>query len=211
MSPASESVAQQVLQTANVTVTVDESRRHSFGTDSQSENESTHQLHHKRAGSRSTDGGQPSSLNWSRNPSLPAFVKPLSGSLKPEAWDYLVAKSCFTFPPLALQKLVMKRYIEYVYPLLPVTSIEDHVSIYSGKPMNSGVSLTLYHALLGAGLAAVEDEAILRFGYPSKAAARGEFYTRARVSLVYHSVVCPLLTSDCESRHCWTWELKDSA
>jgi hypothetical protein len=208
MSPASESVAQQVLQTANVTVTVDENRRHSLGIDSQSENESTNQRHPKRANSRSTDGGRPSSLTWSRNVGLPAFVKPLSGSLRPEAWDYLVARSCFTFPPLALQKLVVSRYIEYVYPLLPVTSIEDHLTIYSGKPTNRGVSLTLYHALMGAGLAAVEDEAILRFGYTSKAAARCEFYTRARVSLSLSPGPSSMLTGDCESRRCWTWALK---
>jgi hypothetical protein len=180
MTPMSESVAQQVLQAVNVTVIGSEQQWQSLDNYSRTEPDSLSRSHSQQPDPSRLDIGFPPFPTWPKDVSLPTFVKPLSTSLRAEEWQYLCAKRCFTFPPVPFQKIIIDRFMEYVYPLLPVLYIDDYVTIGTGKPLKR-VPLTLYHALLGAGLAAVEDEIISQYGYSSKAAARNEFYSNAKV------------------------------
>lgn len=111
---------------------------------------------------------------------LPPFIEPLPTRLRKEDWQYLSAKDCFSFPPLALERVILQRFVDYIYPLLPVVDIEQVIAAITDQSQ-SQVSLLVYHALMSAGLAAVEDGVLVQYDYQSKAAARNVFYTKTKV------------------------------
>ena len=97
-----------------------------------------------------------------------------------EDWRYLAKRGCFRFPPSELEKVVLSRYAEFLHPLVPILDLDDFIGIVCGKTQKQ-ISLLLYHAVICAGLAAVDTETILKYGYDSKPAARKEYYTKAKV------------------------------
>ncbi|EXJ68570.1 uncharacterized protein A1O5_08364 [Cladophialophora psammophila CBS 110553] len=113
---------------------------------------------------------------------LPPFIKPFPDTLQAEDWQYLCAKKCFDFPPPDFEKIIFQRFAEFVHPLLPLVDVPDVLSTISGESPTK-ISLLLYHTLIGAGLAAVELDEIKRYGYESKAAARNNFYSKAKALL----------------------------
>lgn len=114
-------------------------------------------------------------------PCLPHFIKPLPPELGDKDWRYLKDCGCFSFPSPGLEKVALRKYAKYVDPLVPVLGLDEFVgSIQCGGAKK--VSLLLYHAVLCAGLAAVDLATIREYGYPSKSAARRTFYSRAKVS-----------------------------
>ncbi|OAP59587.1 hypothetical protein AYL99_06885 [Fonsecaea erecta] len=111
-----------------------------------------------------------------------AFIKPVSCDLSEEDWRHLEAKGVFCLPPKSLESLIICRYAEFVYHLAPVVSLPDLILSVTGG--SSGrLSLTLYHAIMCAGSAALEGEHFSAYGYPSKAAARREYYTKSKLLL----------------------------
>jgi len=111
---------------------------------------------------------------------LPRFIRPLSRELDAEDFRYLTAKGVFVLPPPELQNLILSRYAEFVHPLVPLLDLSEFLAIVAGA-CSKKISLLLYHAVMCAGLAAVESEYIVQHGYVSKPAARQEFYSKAKV------------------------------
>lgn len=115
-------------------------------------------------------------------PSLPSYIKPLSSDLDFEDLMYLQKCGCFSFPPQELVLVILRRYAQFVHPLVPVLDLDEFIGIVQGT-ISKRVSLLLYHAVMCAGLAAVDTDTILQFNYASKAAARRKMYTKAKASL----------------------------
>lgn len=124
---------------------------------------------------RSVDGAKGSEL-----PALPHFIKPLPAYLDADDLRYLLKRGCFAFLTTELEKLVIRRYAEFIHPLIPVLDLDEFVGVVCGNSKKK-ISLLLYHAIMCAGMAAVEIETILKYGFPSKPAARREQYTKAKV------------------------------
>ena len=142
-------------------------------------------LHQLKVGSNASpelNAATPSTADAAslRHPPLPRYIKPLSSELRTEDWEYLSAKRCFSFPPFTFERCIIERFIGFVYPFLPVLDMDEFVAIITGKS-HKQVSLVLYHAVMGAGVAAVDVDTIVQHGYASKIAARDDFYTRAKV------------------------------
>lgn len=114
-------------------------------------------------------------------PSFPPFIKSLPADLDAEDLRYLYKRGCFSLLPSGLEKIAIRRYAEFIHPLVPVIDLDDFVGAVFGN-MHTKISLLLYHAVMCAGLAAVEIETIQKYGYASKPAARKECYTKAKVS-----------------------------
>jgi hypothetical protein len=112
--------------------------------------------------------------------SLPLFIKPLTPELDAEDWRYLEKRGCFIFPASDLEKIILGQYTEYVHPLVPILDLDDFIGTVRGSTRKQ-VSLLLYHAVMCAGLAAVNVDTILKYGYESKPAIRKEYYTKAKV------------------------------
>ena len=108
------------------------------------------------------------------------FIKPLPASLDADDLRYLGARGCFTFPSAELEKIVIRRYAEFIHPLVPVLDLDEFIGIIFGD-LPKKVSMLLYHAVMCAGLAAVEIHTIQEHGFDSKPAARKQYYTKAKV------------------------------
>lgn len=117
-------------------------------------------------------------------PSLPTYIKPLSSDLDDEDLMYLQKRGCFSFLPQELIHVVLRRYAQFVHPIVPVLELDEFIGIVQGT-IPKKVSLLLYHAVMCAGLAAVDTETIFQFHHSSKAAARRKLYTKAKASLQY--------------------------
>ncbi|KAJ9612471.1 hypothetical protein H2200_004068 [Cladophialophora chaetospira] len=111
---------------------------------------------------------------------LPHYIKPLPGSIDKDDLRYLRARGCFTFLPTELEKIVLCRYAEFIHPLVPVLDLDEFIGIVLGN-LPKKISILLYHAVMCAGLAAVEVSTIHEYGFDSKPAARKQYYTKAKV------------------------------
>ncbi|KAH0848605.1 hypothetical protein FOPE_02510 [Fonsecaea pedrosoi] len=111
---------------------------------------------------------------------LPRFIKFLPSHLDQDDLRYLQARGCFTFLSADLCKTIMRRYAEFIHPLVPVIDLEEFVAALFSD-VEKKISPLLYHAVMCAGLAAVDVQTILSHGFESKVAARKQCYTRAKV------------------------------
>lgn len=116
--------------------------------------------------------------------SIPTFIKRLPVSLGTDDLLHLSAKGAFAFLPLKLQHIVLSRYVKFIHPLLPLLNLSEFLPAVAGQSKER-ISLTLYHAVTCAGLAAVEKDLLLEHGYTSKSVVRHEYYTKAKA--------CPVL------------------
>jgi hypothetical protein len=115
---------------------------------------------------------------------LPLFVKPLPSKIEPEDVKYLHAKGALSLPSLELQNALLKAYVEYVHPYMPLLELHDFLNKVNNTDGLAGqVSLFVYQAVLFAGTAFVETKYLREAGYPSRRAARKTFFQRTRVSL----------------------------
>lgn len=111
---------------------------------------------------------------------LPNFIQQLPKDLTVEESQYLAAKQCFTFPPAPFQREVLLKFLEFGYPFLPIVNPDQISAVALGHPRRP-IPLLLYHALMGAGLAAVDLHTLNKYGYASKCEARLAFYCKAKV------------------------------
>jgi hypothetical protein len=129
---------------------------------------------------------------------LPAFIKPLPSKIAPEDVKYLHTKGALTLPPLELQNALLRAYVEYVHPYMPLLELNEFLNIINSKDGLCGqVSLFLYQSVMFAATAFVEPKYLKEAGYTSRKAARKSFFQRTRVSAtaaVKHFTSGPFLT-----------------
>ncbi|KAK4237817.1 fungal-specific transcription factor domain-containing protein [Achaetomium macrosporum] len=112
----------------------------------------------------------------------PAFIKPLPDKILAEDRQYLVQKQVFTLPPLPLQNALLAAYIEYVHPYMPLMELHDFLRMVNDRSGASGkVSLFLYHAVMFAATAFVDEGLLKDAGYDSRRDARRAFFSRTRL------------------------------
>jgi hypothetical protein len=97
---------------------------------------------------------------------LPTYLKPLPPRMTSVDIDYLFAKGALSLPETSVRNALLKAYIEYVHPYMPLVEM---------------------HELLGmiddvTGTAFVDMEFLRRAGYTNRKAARKAFFQKARVS-----------------------------
>lgn len=114
---------------------------------------------------------------------LPAFVRPLPSKIASEDVSYLHMKGALTLPSLPLQNALLRAYVEYVHPYMPLLELHDFLgAINSVDGLCGQISLFLYHAVMFAGTAYVDVKILKEAGYPSRKAARKAYFQKTRVS-----------------------------
>ncbi len=114
----------------------------------------------------------------------PAFLKPVPDRILAEDRQYLLAKQVFTLPPLRLQNALLAAYVDYVHPYMPLLELHDFLRVVSDRSGASGkVSLFLYHSVMFAGTAFVDETLLKDAGYECRRDARRSFFSRTRVSI----------------------------
>ncbi|KAF2667475.1 hypothetical protein BT63DRAFT_374859 [Microthyrium microscopicum] len=115
-------------------------------------------------------------------PNIPYFIKPLPPRIGPDETAYLEKKGALTVPGTALRNELLRAYIEFVHPYMPLVDLYDFVMIIeSGNGALGRISLILYHAVMFAGSAFVDMQHLFNAGYSSRKQARKDFFNKTRL------------------------------
>ncbi|KAK3945197.1 cutinase transcription factor 1 beta 2 [Diplogelasinospora grovesii] len=116
------------------------------------------------------------------NVQLPPFVKPVPARIEAEDVKYLCAKGALTLPSTRLQNALLKAYVEYVHPYMPLMELHEFLAAINSRDGSAGqVSLFLYHAVMFVSAAFVDTRLLQEAGYEDKKTARKAFFTRTRL------------------------------
>lgn len=118
--------------------------------------------------------------------SLPVFVKPISSHLTSDDIDYLTRKGVFSFPSPTFVEALIRSYVRYFHPLMPLLDLRTLLCCLSGHESHFSpkMSLLLLQAVFFTGVTFVDLAEIHSAGFSSRRAARKTFYERARVSVI---------------------------
>lgn len=113
---------------------------------------------------------------------LPAFIKPLPAKIASEDVKYLHTKGALTLPSMPLQNALLRAYVEYVHPYMPLLELHDFLNMINAPDGRMGqVSLFLYQAVMFSATAFVKSKYLSEAGFASRKAARKAFFTKARL------------------------------
>lgn len=113
---------------------------------------------------------------------LPEYLKPLPQRMTSVDIDYLFAKGALSLPDIPVRNALLRSYIEYVHPFMPLIEAHETLQIIEDGTGASGrISLLLFQAIMFAGTAFVDMEYLRSAGYSNRKAARKAFFQKARV------------------------------
>jgi len=91
-------------------------------------------------------------------------------------------------PSLTVQGALLRAYVEYVHPYMPLLDLHEFLSIVDARDGSRGqTSLFLYQAVMFCATAFVSNKIVKEAGYASRKAARRAFFTKARVRTEHDS------------------------
>lgn len=112
---------------------------------------------------------------------LPDYIRGLPQRFQPEDIEYLATKGALTVPEPELRNALLKAYIHYVHPFMPLLDLEDFLVTIARNDGVRRLSLLLFQAVMFAGTAFVDMEHLQKAGYHNRKMARKIFFQRARV------------------------------
>jgi hypothetical protein len=112
---------------------------------------------------------------------LPDYIRGLPQRLQRDDIDYLAAKGALTIPDVNLRNELLKAYIHYVHPYMPLLDLDEFLQTVARNDGLHRMSLLLFQAVMFAGTAFVAVEHLRNAGYASRKVARKVFFQRARV------------------------------
>lgn len=114
---------------------------------------------------------------------LPLFIKPLPAKIGPDEVSYLEKKGALTLPKSTLRSEMLRAYVEFVHPYMPLLDLHDFLMIIDRPDGSLGkVSLILFQAVMFAGSAFVDMQFLRAAGYATRKEARKDFFQKTRVS-----------------------------
>jgi len=118
---------------------------------------------------------------------LPGYLKPLPQRMTSVDIDYLFAKGALSLPDIHVRNALLRSYLEFVHPYMPLIEIQDVLQIiHDGTGASGRISLLLFQAIMFAGTAFVDMEFLRRAGYSNRKSARKAFFQKARVGIFEH-------------------------
>jgi hypothetical protein len=127
---------------------------------------------------------------------LPGYLKPLPQRMTSVDIDYLFAKGALSLPDVPIRNALLRAYIEYVHPYMPLIEVHEILRIIEdGNGGQGRISLLLFQAIMFAGTAFVDMEHLRGAGYSNRKSARKAFFQKARVSVP--QTECRALANNC--------------
>lgn len=111
---------------------------------------------------------------------LPKYVAPIPNRILAEDIDYLHRKGAFLIPELHLRNELLRCYVQYVHPYMPLLELEELLTAVGKSDGSSTISLLLFQAVMFAGTAYIDMRYLTAQGYDSRKAARKAFFQRAK-------------------------------
>ncbi|KAK2770707.1 hypothetical protein FQN53_005375 [Emmonsiellopsis sp. PD_33] len=130
-----------------------------------------------------TDIGQPVSPQLPQRPKgwLPDFIRPLPAKFQSDDIAYLEAKGALTIPYPELRNELLKSYVQYVHPYMPLLELDAFLRTIVRNDSSRRMSLLLFQAVMFAGTAFISMKHLNAAGYESRKDARKAFFQRARL------------------------------
>ena len=101
--------------------------------------------------------------------------------MKSDDIELLARRGALTLPHVELRDQLLRCFVLYVYPYMPIVDLEDLFNALDGKDEAPKLSLTLFQAIMFAGTAFVDLQLLLDEGHENRRAARGEYYRKLKV------------------------------
>ncbi len=117
---------------------------------------------------------------------LPNYIKTPS-NMKADDLQYLWCKGALRLPDQSLKNALLRSYIDYVHPSLPLINLHQFLAITCAADTGVSVredqkiSLLLFQAVLFAGSAFVDQMSLQMAGYSTRREARAAFYQKIKV------------------------------
>lgn len=133
-----------------------------------------------------------------RIPILPAIFAPYPSYLDDTDRSYLHRAGAFCIPSESLQLALLRAYIEFVHPSMPILDLEDFLSLvkYGEQPHSTGqkqqLSFLLFQAVMFAGAEFASLRALISAGFATREAARNVLFGRVKVSRPFCVLACLL-------------------
>ncbi|KAF2842406.1 hypothetical protein M501DRAFT_928147 [Patellaria atrata CBS 101060] len=114
--------------------------------------------------------------------SLPFYIKSLPTRIGPDEIAYLEKKGALTTPANGLRNELLRAYIEFVHPYMPLLDLHDFLAVVDRTDGSAGrISLILFQAVMFAGSAFVDMQHLRNAGYLSRKEARKDFFQKVRL------------------------------
>lgn len=126
---------------------------------------------------------------------LPNFIRPLPAKFQSDDIAYLEAKGALTIPSQGLRKELMKSYLQFVHPYMPLLELDDFLRTMARNDGSLRMSLLLFQATMFAGTAFISMKHLIEAGYESRKEARKAFFQRARVWRIIFVLLSGFLTN----------------
>jgi len=112
---------------------------------------------------------------------LPKFVPALPNRILAEDLEYLQKKGAFLIPETSLRNELLRCYVQYVHPYLPLLELDDFLAAVQKDDGSSTVSLLLFQAAMFAATAYIDMRYLNVQGYDTRKAARKAFFSRVKL------------------------------
>lgn len=112
---------------------------------------------------------------------LPQYIKPISPRIMTEDLDYLQRKGAFLIPDTGLRNELLRCYVQYVHPYLPLIDLQDFLTTIERNQPSDTISLLLFQAVMFAATAYIDMRYLIAQGYMTRKAARKSFFQRVKL------------------------------
>lgn len=112
---------------------------------------------------------------------LPSYLKPLPARIGPHEVVYLTNKGALAIPALPLRNALLKCFVEFVYPYMPLLDVHDLIDSVDRTDGANQISLLLFQAIMFSGIAMVDVKLLRAAGYATRREARRDFFQKTRV------------------------------
>ena len=118
---------------------------------------------------------------------LPSYIIPLRPDLDPGVLCLLRQKKALSLPRHTVRGELLRVYICYVHPFLPLLDLGYFLDAVEGKNESKKVSLILFQAVMFAATSFIDIRHLKAEGFERRKEARRYFFDRVRVSDSFHS------------------------
>jgi len=117
-------------------------------------------------------------------PLLPTYIRSLPPNLTSEDLTFLKTKRVLDVPGRPLRNALLRNYVDYVHPFLPIIDLEDFLQAIQTGGASGSVSLLLFQAVIFAAIPFIDDSVLVAAGV-DRTELRKTYFERARVSLLF--------------------------
>lgn len=111
---------------------------------------------------------------------LPAYIRPVGPNVMSEDVAYLERRGAFAIPEVGLRNELMRCYVQFVHPNLPLLDLQDFLAAVYNNDANDTISLLLFQAVMFAGTGYIDMRYLVAQGYDTRKAARRAYFGKCK-------------------------------